>query len=137
MGSALTSLSVIIAEFQPDLQHRQLPEFLATAPHAAHLVGDFLAAQELAQVVAAQEFAPGEAAQQAAHRAAQRPPDPGGRGHPHAALRAIDHGGGEQAGCVEGALDEVFLGRPAQEQPPAPTVTVGLSGNGVSLGGVF
>ncbi len=40
------------------------------------------------------------------------------------------------AGAV--AATVLFLvGRPAQEQPPAPTVTVGLSGNGVSLGGVF
>jgi hypothetical protein len=40
------------------------------------------------------------------------------------------------AGAV--AATVLFLvGRPAQEPRPAPTVTVGLSGSGVSLGGVF
>ena len=40
------------------------------------------------------------------------------------------------AGAV--AATVIFLvGRPAQAPRPAPTVTVGLSGNGVSLGGVF
>lgn len=40
------------------------------------------------------------------------------------------------AGAV--AATVIFLvGRPSQESRPAPTVTAGISGNGVSLGGVF